>query len=145
MFNPVAPYGYLLPNLYLCMANIANPDLSVCVCRTWIFLDITRFYEERQLSSGPAWPACTKMVNRIPIAGDWMLTCLCTAVCIRSDSCVVLILLCCCCWCLPTAMTLAIGWGGGGSDVTACGPPASFSVHQVSSLVTGGVCPQIQG
>ena len=26
MFNPVAPYGYLLPNMYLFMADIANPD-----------------------------------------------------------------------------------------------------------------------
>ena len=29
MFNPVAPYGYLLPNVYLFMADIANPDLSL--------------------------------------------------------------------------------------------------------------------
>ena len=27
MFNPVAPYQYLLPNLYLYMADITNPDL----------------------------------------------------------------------------------------------------------------------
>ena len=31
MFNPVAPYGYLLPNVYLFMADIASPDLFVCV------------------------------------------------------------------------------------------------------------------
>ena len=31
MFNPVAPYGYLLPNVYLFMADITNPDLFVCV------------------------------------------------------------------------------------------------------------------
>ena len=31
VFNPVAPYGYLLPNVYLFMADIANPDLCVCV------------------------------------------------------------------------------------------------------------------
>ena len=47
MFNPVAPYGYLLPTVYLFMADIANPDLFVCGCRTWICLDITRFYEEQ--------------------------------------------------------------------------------------------------
>ena len=29
VFNPVAPYGYLLPNVYLFMADIANPDLLV--------------------------------------------------------------------------------------------------------------------
>ena len=61
MFNPVARFGYLLPNVYLCMADIANPDLFVCVCRTWICLDITLFYkEQRQPSSGSAWPACQK-------------------------------------------------------------------------------------
>ena len=26
MFNPVAPYGYLLPNMYMCIADITNPD-----------------------------------------------------------------------------------------------------------------------
>ena len=70
MFNPVAPYRYLLPTMYLFMADIANPDLFVCGCRTWICLDITRFYEEqRQPSSGSAWPACPKTVNRAPIVG----------------------------------------------------------------------------
>ena len=40
-----------------------------------------------------------------------------------------------CCCCLPTPMALASG-GGGESDVPACGPPASFSVHLTSSAVT---------
>ena len=35
--------------------------------------------------------------------------------------------------CLPTPMTLA---SGGESDVPACGPPASFSIHLASSAVT---------
>ena len=26
VFNPVAPYGYLLPNMYLFVADITNPD-----------------------------------------------------------------------------------------------------------------------
>ena len=26
--NPVAPYGYLLPNMYLFIADITNPDLD---------------------------------------------------------------------------------------------------------------------
>ena len=30
--NPVAPHGYLLPNVYVFMADIANPELFVCVC-----------------------------------------------------------------------------------------------------------------
>ena len=29
VFNHVAPYGYLLPNLYLFIADITNPDLFV--------------------------------------------------------------------------------------------------------------------
>ena len=62
VFNPVAPYGYLLPNMYLCMAYITNPDLFVSCNGTWISLYITRFCEEqRQPSSGSPWPACPKI------------------------------------------------------------------------------------
>ena len=32
--NPVAPYRYRLPTVYLFMVDIANPDLFVCSCRT---------------------------------------------------------------------------------------------------------------
>ena len=61
MLNPVAPYRYLLPNLYLFVADIANPDLFACGSRTWISIDIARFYEEHcQPSIGSAWPACPK-------------------------------------------------------------------------------------
>ena len=28
VFNPVAPYGYLLSDMYLFMADITNPDFS---------------------------------------------------------------------------------------------------------------------
>ena len=62
-------YIYLLPTVYLFMADITNPDLFVCGCRTWICLDITRFYEEqRQPFNGSAWPAYQKIVNQAPIA-----------------------------------------------------------------------------
>ena len=40
VFIPVASYRYLLPNLYLSVADIANPDLFSCGSRTWISLDI---------------------------------------------------------------------------------------------------------
>ena len=33
MFNPVAPYRYLLHTVYLFVADIANPDLLACSCR----------------------------------------------------------------------------------------------------------------
>ena len=46
-FNPVTPYRYLFPKLYLSVADIANPDLFACVCRTWISLDISRFMRSR--------------------------------------------------------------------------------------------------
>ena len=29
VFNPVAPYGYLLPNMHLFIADITNPDSFV--------------------------------------------------------------------------------------------------------------------
>ena len=29
VFNPVAPYGYLLPNMQFYIADIANPDSCV--------------------------------------------------------------------------------------------------------------------
>ena len=46
VLNPVAPYRYRLPNLYLSVTDIANPDLFACGSGTWISLDIARFYEE---------------------------------------------------------------------------------------------------
>ena len=30
MFNPVAPYRYMLPTVYLFVGDIANPDLFAC-------------------------------------------------------------------------------------------------------------------
>ena len=48
------PYGYLLPNVYLFMAIIANPDLFVCVCRAWIVLTSPDFI--RSSASHPAGP-----------------------------------------------------------------------------------------
>ena len=47
MFNPVAPYRYMFPIVHLSVADIANPDMLACGCRTWIRLDIARFYGEQ--------------------------------------------------------------------------------------------------
>ena len=52
MFNPVVPYLYLLPTVYMSVSDITNPDLLACSCRTWISLDINRFSEEL-LQPGP--------------------------------------------------------------------------------------------
>ena len=63
VFNPVAPYGYLLSDIYLFMADITNPD--------WIGLDITRFCElQRHPSSGSAWLACPKNGKSCPHCWD---------------------------------------------------------------------------
>ena len=52
MLNPVAPYQYLLPTMYFFVADITNPDLFACSYRTYIRLNIARFYQEPlQLSS----------------------------------------------------------------------------------------------
>ena len=52
MFNPVAPYRYLLSNLYLSVVDIANPDLFVCGIQTWISLDRSAQYLARCLEPG---------------------------------------------------------------------------------------------
>ena len=57
-------YRYLLPTMYLFMADITNPDLFVYSCRTWICLDITRFYED------PHGRLAPKTVNLAPLPGD---------------------------------------------------------------------------
>ena len=77
MFNPVAPYGYLLPTVYLFLADFANPDLFVCGGRTWICLDITRFYEG---------PHAQKTVNRASLLGEGGFDIICTAICMRCNS-----------------------------------------------------------
>ena len=70
VFNPVAPYGYLLSDMYLFMADITNPDFLVKSCWTWIGLDISAFVSSS--ASHPAGPHgrhAQKKVNRAPIAG----------------------------------------------------------------------------
>ena len=80
MFNPVAPYRYLLPSLYLSVVDIANPDLFACGGRTWISLDIARFYEEhcQPYPAGPHGRLVQKNGNRAPIAGAGGVDSICT-------------------------------------------------------------------
>ena len=66
------------------MTDIANQDLSVCNCRIWICLDITRFCEQSQLSSGTA--AYPKNDKLGPIARGGRFRQICTAICNRRDS-----------------------------------------------------------
>ena len=89
LFNPVAPYRYLLPTVYLFMADIANSDLFVCSCWTWICLNITRFYEEqRQPSSDPHGRLLSPktLIIRHPLMGTGGFDTICTAVCNLRDS-----------------------------------------------------------
>ena len=65
VFNPVAPYGYLLSDLYLFMADITNPDFLVC--RTWIGLAFVS--SSASHPAGPLSRHAQKTVNRAPIAG----------------------------------------------------------------------------
>ena len=58
MFNHVTPYRYLLPNLYLSVADIANPDLLACGGRTWII---------RSIASHPAGPHGQLIITYITI------------------------------------------------------------------------------
>ena len=81
VFNTAAPYRYLLHTVYLFVADIANPDLIVYDCWTWINLDIARFYEEQcQPWHGSAPPPPKKEVNRPFIAGARCFETICTAV-----------------------------------------------------------------
>ena len=74
MFNPVAPYGYLFPTVYFFMADIANPDLCVCVVVGPEFISTSPALM-RSISSHTADPHCRlvqKTVNRAPITGGGM-------------------------------------------------------------------------
>ena len=75
-FNPVAPYRYLLPNFYMSVADIANPDLSTYGSRTWISLDIAHFM--RRIVSGSAWPAFPKTLIGAPLLGARGVETICT-------------------------------------------------------------------
>ena len=72
MFNPVAHYGYLLSNMYLFIADIANT--------TRLF----EFEEQRQPSS---WPACQTTVYRAPLLGAGGFDTICTTVRDSSTDC----------------------------------------------------------
>ena len=78
VLHPVAPYRYLLHTVYLFMADIANPDLFVCVVVGPGFLSTTA-------SSGSAWSACQKTVNRAPLLGTGGFDTICTSACNRPD------------------------------------------------------------
>ena len=68
VFNPVAPYGYLLSDMYLFMADITNPDFLVVgpglVSTSPAFVSSSASHP-----AGPHGRHAQKTVNRAPIAG----------------------------------------------------------------------------
>ena len=62
-------YVYLFPNLYLSEAEIANPDLFACICRTLIVLTSPAFMIRTSHPVGPHDWISPKNGNRAPIAG----------------------------------------------------------------------------
>ena len=58
MFNPVTPYGYLLHNMYLFIADIANPD-SLCNVVGPGFVSTSPAFK-RSRASHPVGPHSTK-------------------------------------------------------------------------------------
>ena len=61
-FNPVAPYGYLLSDMYLFMADITNPDFSCLKVVGPGLVSTSPAFVSSSAShpAGPAWPACPK-------------------------------------------------------------------------------------
>ena len=55
------------PTVVLSVADFASLDLFVCGCRTWICIEIDRFYGEQcHPPSGSAWPACPENGISVP-------------------------------------------------------------------------------
>ena len=67
VFNPVAPYGYLLSDMHLFMADITNPDFLVKVVGAGLVSTSPTFVSSS--ASHPAGPHAKKTVNRAHIAG----------------------------------------------------------------------------
>ena len=63
MFNPVAPYRYLLPNLYLSVADITNPDFLRVVVGPGLVSTSPAFM--RSISSHPAGPHGRHNLHRV--------------------------------------------------------------------------------
>ena len=60
VFNPVAPYGYMLSNMYLFIADITNPDSFVYVVGPGLVSTSPAFVRSSTSHLAYAWPACTK-------------------------------------------------------------------------------------
>ena len=82
VFNLVAPNDICFLTCICLWLISKNLELFVCCCRTWIYLDITRRYQEqRQPFIVSAWRHAKKRVNWAPIAGVGGIDTICTAAC----------------------------------------------------------------
>ena len=69
MFNLVVPYIYLLPNMYLFIADIANPRLFEVVGPGLVSTSPAFVRSSASHSAGPHGRLAKKSVNRPHIAG----------------------------------------------------------------------------
>ena len=63
VFNPVAPYGYLLPNIYLFIADSTNPDSLFNVVGPGLYSLITFVWSSASHPAGPHGRLAKKTVN----------------------------------------------------------------------------------
>ena len=87
MFNLVAPYLYLLPTIYLFMADITNTDLFVCGCRTWMCSTSPAFVRSSAShTAGPHGRFAQKRSIGNSLVGAGGFDTISTAVCKRRES-----------------------------------------------------------
>ena len=87
VFNPVAPYGYLLPNVY-CLWKILQIQSCLCVFVGPGFVSTAPVFI-RSSASNPACPhgrLAPNTVNRAQFLGVEGFDTICTAVCDRCDN-----------------------------------------------------------
>ena len=79
MFNPVAPYRYLLSNLYLSVADIANRDLFTCGSRPGLVSTSPAFMRSiASHTAGPHGRLAKKTVIGPPLLGAGGVDTICT-------------------------------------------------------------------
>ena len=72
VFNPVAPYRYLLPTVYLFMADIENTDLYVVVGPGFVSTLSAFMRTSASHPAGPHGRPAQNKVNQVLIAGGGM-------------------------------------------------------------------------
>ena len=81
MFNYVAPYRYLLPNMYLSVTDNANPYFFGIVVGAGLVSTSTAFMRSSAIHPAGPHDRLAKEVNRAPNAGAGGVESICTADC----------------------------------------------------------------